>query len=375
MKKVLHLSHTDIKTDSRILKEMGVLANAGYKVSGLGIKLQEGAAESAIAFDAEIDTIKLYSRQFTALPRTVRHLLSLVELFVKMLPRSIRLKPDVVHCHDTLVLPLGCFIKLLTKAKLVYDAHELESDKNGLTKLQGLITLLVERLLWRFVDALIVVSPSIQSWYVDKIGPKPSVVILNSPVFEDDDCSESNYLREKFNIPLGRLIFLYIGILGKGRGLDHIARAFSSSEIKSHVVFLGFGELSAQLQQLSEMHANFHLHEAVPHSQVVPIAKSADFGLCLVENISLSDYYCLPNKLFEYCFAGVPVLASNFPDIRKVVEEYGVGECCDLNVDAVINAVKKIEMQPIDFPFKSLQPLTWQEQEKLLLELYENSLL
>ena len=44
--------------------------------------------------------------------------------------------------------------------------------------------------------------------------------------------------------------------------------------------------------------------------------------MCLIQNVSLSDYYCLPNKLFEYCFAEIPVLASNFPDISQTVEKY-----------------------------------------------------
>jgi hypothetical protein len=70
------------------------------------------------------------------------------------------------------------------------------------------------------------------------------------------------------------------------------------------VVFLGYGELSQDLKRLAAEHPNIHVHDAVPHSQVVPIAQSADFGLCLVQDVSLSDYYCLPNKLFEYYFAG-----------------------------------------------------------------------
>ena len=374
MNKSLHLTHTDIESDSRILKEMGVLAEAGYGISGLGIKIEEGAARSAIPFSANIDTIRLRSRQFTFLPRTLRHVFSLCELVIKMLPRAVRLRPDVVHCHDTLVLPLGVIVKLLTRAKLVYDAHELESDRNGLTRLQGRLTLWVERLLWRFVDALIVVSPSIQSWYLDKIGPKPSAVILNSPLYQEGSAADEAYLREKYNIPPDRLIFIYVGILGEGRGLELVTQAFVHPEIKSHVVFLGYGELSNHLQQLAKKHRTLHVHEAVPHSQVVPIVKSANFGLCLIQNVSLSDYYCLPNKLFEYCFAGVPVLASDFPDIKALVYEYGVGECCDLQPDAVRNAIKRIENQSASFVFKDLNPLTWQAQEKKLLELYRQVL-
>ena len=61
--------------------------------------------------------------------------------------RAIRQKPDLIHCHDVLVLPLGVIVKLITRAKLIYDAHELESDRNGLSKFDGFLTLHFERLL------------------------------------------------------------------------------------------------------------------------------------------------------------------------------------------------------------------------------------
>lgn len=368
--KTLHVSHTDINYDSRILKEMSALAKKGYEVYGIGINIKEGAALTEIDFKANIQAISLISRKFTLLPRTLRHIISLIEIILKMLPRAIRSKPKIIHCHDTLVLPLGVIIKWVTGAKLIYDAHELESNRNGLSRIQGWLTLLTEKILWRFIDALIVVSPSIQSWYVGEIGYKPSTVILNSPQYNDDNDLAEDYLRSKYCITRGELIFVYVGILGRGRGLDLIIDAFSSSKIKSHVVFLGYGELSGQLEILCKAKKNFHLHPAVPHSKVVPIIRSADFGLCLIQNVSLSDYYCLPNKLFEYCFANIPVLASKFPDIKALIDEHDAGECCDLNVADIINAVKRIENGTLNYKLKNLQNLSWQAQEIKLLDLY-----
>jgi glycosyltransferase involved in cell wall biosynthesis len=371
MKKNLHLTHTDIESDSRILKEMGTLASAGYTVSGLGVTLDEGSQKSTIDFSADISAIMLISRQWTFLPRTLRHVVSLFELVAKMLPDGIRKKPNVVHCHDTLVLPLGVIIKIFTGAKLVYDAHELESDRNGLSKLQGWLTLWVEKILWRFVDALIVVSPSIQNWYCEKLGYKKSTVILNAPLFLKNDGGNDNYLRYKFSIPHDSKIFIYVGILGEGRGLDLITKAFMHENVSSHVVFLGYGELSEQLKKLADRHPNLHVHDAVPHSQVVPVVKSADFGLCLIQNVSLSDYYCLPNKLFEYCFAGVPVLASNFPDIRSVITEHEFGVCCDLDIYSIRKAVNYLECSNKNFTFSDVASLSWDAQQTKLVHLYE----
>jgi len=105
---------------------------------------------------------------------------------------------------------------------------------------------------------------------------------------------------------------------------------------------------------------------------VVAIAQSADFGLCLIQSVSLSDYYCLPNKLFEYAFAGVPVLASNFPDLKEIVQTHGLGLVSKVDVHSLINAIKQLENQESSFGFKNLFKLSWKKQEEKLLALYED---
>lgn len=379
MKKVLHFSHTDIQSDSRILKEIESLIDAGYEVRGIGVSLKEGSKRGLVDFGSSIRTIQLTARALSFLPRTFRHVLTLFELIIKMLPLGLRFRPDVIHCHDTLVLPVGVIIKFFLRSKLIYDAHELESDRNGLTRFQGVLTLFIEKFLWRLVDALIVVSPSIENWYHLNIGKKNSAVILNSPIVDVGVVGEDNgdhrenyhYLHNRFNIPHDRKIFIYIGIFGAGRGLDFIVEAFTRSDVKSHVVFLGYGQWSERIQSLSKVYSNIHVHESVPHSNVVSIVKSADFGLCLVENVSLSDYYCLPNKLFEYCFGGVPVLASNFPDIRSVVQEFGLGACCNLEINDIHQSIIDLESKEFLFSFRDLSPLSWGAQRVKLLDLYD----
>lgn len=374
MQKILHITQTDIRSDSRILKEIGALSAAGYAVSALGVVMNVGGSNSSFSSSVKISQIRLRSRGLTFLPRSLMNAFSLCEMVSKLLRSAIKQEPDLVHCHDTLALPLGVIVKLFTRARLVYDAHELESDRNGITRLESWLTLHAERLLWRFVDALIVVSPSIDAWYQDNIGPKPSAIILNSPLISKETIRESDYLRSKFSISSDQKIFIYAGILGPGRGVDLITQAFIQPGITSHVVFLGYGDLADELKRLAADHPNIHVHDAVPHSDVVPIVQSADFGLCLIQNVSLSDYLCLPNKLFEYCFAGVPVLASDFPDIRTLLSEYEIGECCDLDPESIRLAVLRLEETHQPYQFSDVAPLSWQAQERKLIELYQRVL-
>ncbi len=372
---VLHLSHTDIGSDSRILKEMCAIAGMDSEPSvfGIGVKLEEGSSRTDSVEGIEIHSITLSTRNWRWLPVMVRHFCSLVELTFKMLRKAVAIKPNVIHCNDTLVLPLGVLLKLYTGATLIYDAHELESDRNGLTVTLGKLTLFVERMLWRFVDSLIVVSPSIATWYSNNIGSKDTVIILNSPVLGSKDAKfNKDYLRNKYQIPSKAKVFLYIGILGEGRGIDLILEAFRRDDVSSHVVFLGYGPLKNYLSEESRIGTNIHVHDAVPHEDVVSVAKSADVGLCLIQNVSLSDYYCLPNKLFEYCFAGLPVLASSFPDILEVVEKYDLGSCCELNSASIYKAIKLLEdvgdLSAIDVD--ELYDLSWDAQADKLIKLY-----
>lgn len=376
--RVLHLSHTDINFDSRILKEMSALSEYENKYSlyGIGVAMDEGLAASAQSASLKIDCIQLKSRSFRFLPTFIRHAFSLVELSVKMSLKSVGIRPKIIHCHDTLVLPLGVFLKLITGAKLIYDAHELESDRNGLTPILSKATLIAEKTLWPFVDYLIVVSPSIQNWYQNSIGKKPSEVILNSPVLHLGDKGNSkyhkNYLREKYSIDLTEMIFIYVGILGKGRGIESLVDVFANRQ-GAHVVFMGFGEFEELITKHANPYSNIHFHPTVPHEDVVDVVSTADVGLCMMENVSLSDYYCLPNKLFEYCFAGVPVIASDFPDIVDVVSKFKLGVCCAQDKESIQKAIELFISNKINMniDIKTLDELGWEAQKIKLLNVYE----
>ncbi len=373
---ILHLTHTDINSDSRILKEMQSIANSNdeYNVEGIGVIQNKGEQHTENIEGIDIYSIVLRTRRWTLLPKVLRHSCSLIELTSKMFFKSLKLKPKIIHCNDTLVLPLGIIVKAFTGAKLIYDAHELESDKNGLTKTLGKMTLYVEKVLWRFIDALIVVSPSIDKWYMNNIGDKYSEVILNAPVLKDDELvNTSSYLREYFPIPKESKIFLYVGGLVHGRGIELLTEAFKNSDIKSSLVFLGYGVLSDELKEIAKNASNIYVHDSVAHEKVVSIAKSADVGLCLIQNVSLSDYYCLPNKLFEYCFAEIPVLASDFPDISATVKKYNLGKCTELTSESIYKAIKEFEnMEELEnIDASKLYELSWEAQEEKLIKFYE----
>ena len=378
--KILHITHTDINFDNRILKEITALSEVDdYEIYALGVCDPLGS-RTKLETDAKVKMIKLYSRKLIFLPRFLRHGLNLLELFFPMILRGILYKPSVIHCHDTLVLPIGALIKIFTGSKLIYDAHELESNKNGQTAFLSKATLFIERICWPLVTALISVSPSILDWYEKNLGCKKNALILNSPYIKKFKDEASNYKKNYFNnlygIPKDRLVFTYLGMFEKGRGIEYAVKAFSSREIKSHIIFIGHGSLESEIMLASKRSNNIHLHNPVPHEEVVPLVKNANIGLCIVENISLSDYFCLPNKLFEYSFSGIPVLASNFPDIANYVSLFNLGTCTEINEEAIISSIQDIELNydVNNYDFKDLTKLSWTQQADKLKNIYDEIL-
>jgi len=369
---ILHLTHTDLRYDNRILKELEVLSEINrYKIIALGVKLNESASYADRKIFADIFNLTFFSYKLNFLPRPILYFFLLLEVSLRFLFYGIKIKPDVVHCHDTMVLPVGLIIKLLFKSKLIYDAHELESDKNGQSKLLSKITLIIEKVCWHKIDHLISVSDSIIDWYKKNLGFKQSTLILNSPIVNRTNNSyPERYFHELYNIPNDKLVFVYLGFLGKGRNIESLMKLFSNSNIKSHIVFIGYGELEDVIMNYQEKCKKIHLHNAVTHDHVVKIVKSADIGFCLIENVSLSDYYCLPNKLFEYIFAGVPVIASDFPDLSKMIEKYSLGKCCSLNTDSILNTVLELELNPPGRIKTNLEEISWPTQAEKLKSAY-----
>lgn len=371
--KILHVSHTDIRSDSRILKEMSSLSEfyTDKKVVGIGFKPLKDERVLDNVNNLEIITHTLISLGFR-IPK-LRALIIYLEMSLKLLFSSISQKPDILHCHDVTVLPAACLIKIVTGAKLIYDAHELESDKNGLSNFDKKLIYFTEKTLWLFIDHLIVVSPSIGIWYTRKISDKPYTVIFNSPQPHTISDLPSNYLRDKFSIPKDTLIFIYVGILNKGRGIELLLDVFKNTNHNVAVVFLGYGALFEELVAFSNSFNNIFVHEAVQHDKVVAVAKTADVGLCLIENVSLSDYYCLPNKLFEYSFSELPILSSKFPDLECIVNRYNLGVCCDLNKSSIENAINQLTL-PNSLPVinsNNLYDLTWDAQADKLKHTYD----
>lgn len=378
--RILHISNTDIAIDSRILKELKVVSDLS-NATVLAFGVPKDGCTGASSIDGVVYWRQaIFARKLTLLPRAVRYFFEMFEFTFRAILYVRKNRPTVVHCHDTFPLPSGCFAKIFLGSKLVYDAHELESNKNGQNIILSSCTLWIEKLSWKKVDLFISVSGSIIKWYMREFGPKDHVLVMNSPEVSTAfpksflQTESGRYFNHKYDIPMDSRIFVYLGILGTGRGIEISLTAFADSDVEAHVVFVGLGPLDRTIREFSKQFGNIHLHEPVPHGQVVPLVRNADFGLCLIENVSLSDYYCLPNKLFEYVFAGLPVLASKLPEIERIVNTYSLGECCEADCESVRHAITELVARGPNGFSGSPDELSWAAQASRLSLAYKDLL-
>ena len=113
----------------------------------------------------------------------------------------------------------------------------------------------------------------------------------------------------------------------------------------------------------------------VPNDQLISYSASADIGLANIVNSSVSYHTSLPNKLFEYAMAGIPVIGSDSPEIGRIVTEEGIGEVCDAeDADAIAEALRVIRSDPDRYTEgleHAASRYNWAVEQQLLVDLYD----
>jgi glycosyltransferase involved in cell wall biosynthesis len=239
-------------------------------------------------------------------------------------------RPDVVHANDIATLIPGYFAARLTGAKLVYDTHEYAVGVPYRKAVWAWLAATIERLLIRRCDAVITVSDGIAERLQNRYGLKERpTVVRNVPDLPPPGRAPD--LRERMGIGSAPLV-LHQGAVAEGRGGGNLVRAVARLDY-AHLLFLGadgaFAEALRELGGWEGLDGRLHFHPPVPLAELLSFTAQADVGVSLLQDTCENHRLALPNKLFEYLAADLPVVVSDLPEMRRLVTERGVGWVTD----------------------------------------------
>lgn len=327
MKKVCHFSSAHCGLDIRIFrKECVSLVNAGYDTH-LVINATAAEAVEAAKFGVTLHRLEYpagisrFSRMFVQAWRCYR--------IAKMLDA------DLYHFHDAELIPYGLLLAWSGK-KVILDAHE---DLSGDIFSKEWIPLPVRRIAGttfrglehfgaRRFSAVVAATPFIGSLFTPVANGVS--IINNYPMVGELIPSQSPVATQRDSV-------CYIGGMDEIRGIREIVRAFSGSDVVLNLAGdFSSVKLKNELSQLAGWKHVIH-HGQVTRQQVARLLERSFAGLVMFLP-EPNHVNAQPNKMFEYMSAGVPVIASNFPLWREVIEGNECGLCVNPNKPEEISA-------------------------------------
>ncbi len=256
----------------------------------------------------------------------------------------LKTKSSIYIAEDITTLPVVTFIAKLRGARLYYNSREFYAFLAGLRnkpKTQAIIRML-ENFFIRKVDKVLVTGDGDAEFLQEYYKISNTVVVRNLPL-EQKPTAPKNF-RKMLGIPEDNTILLYQGVILEGRGFEPLLNAMKDIEQCSLVV-LGTGIFQSKFENIAKtlgIESRVYFLGNIEQSELINYTAGADVGVSLIENISKSYYYALPNKLFEYIMAELPVLVSNLPQMKKIVTDHKVGEVVNLeDINELKESIKK----------------------------------
>ena len=357
--KVLVSVFNNLYTDQRVEKVCRTLHENGYEVELIGNNWG-GAPEMKRTYP------------FYRIPMKSNKLRNAYLEFNKKLYSELVNRADektILLANDLDTLLPNYLVSKKLKLPLVFDSHEIFTE---MPSIQGRwvrkVWKLLEKWLVPKMNLMMTESQSYADWFAKEYGVKPFVV-RNIPrkINEDIEIPDNN-----------PKILLYQGAINQSRGLP---QAILAMKLLENVIFKIAGE-GPKRKEYEDLVVKQGLQSKVQFlGNLVPndlrkLTKTADVGLSVEENGGVSYLYSLPNKVSDYIQSRVPIVMINFPEMKRVYNDFKVGEMIENHKpETIAGAVKKV-LKNGRFSYqnelnKAAQKLCWENEEEKILKLYE----
>jgi glycosyltransferase involved in cell wall biosynthesis len=366
------LLHKSVQHDSRVRREAGALARAGHRVTVLELAAV-GAGEWLDGFARHSVQPPGWMRR-----RLPFHLYRIA--FLIAFVRGLRqLRPDVVHAHDAAMLLPGIIGARTIGAPLVYDSHELATSVPYRERVWAWFVAGIERLVVPRCAAVITVSDGIAERLRRRYRlPSTPTVVRNVTALR---AHGPGGLRMRLGIDTRTPLVLHQGAPAPDRGCEQLLAAVQRLP-GTHLAFLGDPEpgYATALRRATRergLQDRVTLLPSVPLEELLAHTAEADVGVTLLQDTCENHRLALPNKLFEYIAAGIPVVASALPETRGLIERHGVGWCVAPGDPSALAGALDLALRRRDDPdlrkrlTRAAEELSWEREQQRLLGLYE----
>jgi len=265
--------------------------------------------------------------------------------------RAVELAPDLVVSSDLPGLVGAGRVAHRLGLPHLHDCHELYLESTSFRATERRLLAPMERRYLRRADSVVAVNTSIAVEYGRRYGRQP-LVVRNCASRLPADLPVRD-LRLMAGLPLDAQVVLYQGGFAAGRGLEVCVAAVPGLPVGAHLVLLGFGPMRDDLVNLAELAGvadRVHVVDAVPPEELLACTASATVGLMPYQPVSRNNMLALPNKIFEYTTAGVPVVVSDLPELRRIAVDAGCGQVYDSFDPLMLAAALREVLDPSRYP-------------------------
>ncbi len=316
-KKVIVSVINDLVTDQRVKKVCSTLYTMGFEVILVGRILPDSIAMDDRPY--KIHRMWLFFRKGP---------LFYVEYQWRLLLFLFFHRAQLLVSNDLDTLLPNYLVGRIKKIPLVYDSHEY------FTEVPELVASPIKQKIWKSIERWIfpklkdvfTVNDSIARLFEKDYGIRP-VVVRNVPPMRK---IEKTVSRQELGLPDDKKILIMQGSgINIDRGAEEMVEAMQYLD-NVLLLIIGGGDvieiLKQKVKQLG-LENRVVIKGKLPYEKLMQYTANADLGLSLDKNTNINYRFSLPNKVFDYLQAGIPVLVSNLVEIRKIIERYDVGYC------------------------------------------------
>lgn len=373
MKRAIVSVINDLSTDQRVHKVCNTLQQLGFEVTLIGRKQRLSLPLSKRNYNTKRMVLVFEKGPLFYAEYQIR-------LFFYLLFH----KADVLVSNDLDTLLPNYLISKLKSSKLVYDTHELFCE------VPELQTNPTKKKIWKSIETWIfpklkyvfTVNDSIAKSYKEEYNVEVKVV-RNVPLL----ANQTNVVKaskQELEIPEDKKIIVLQGAgINMDRGAEEAVQAMQYVN-DAILLIIGSGDVIPVLKQIvrdQKLETNVKFIGKIPLEILVQFTQLADIGLTLDKDTNINYRYSLPNKLFDYIHAGVPVLASNLVEVKKIIKHYQIGDCIDnytpQHIASKLNSMlideARLQMWKKNTKIAAAQ-LNWENEEQILKEVYSSFL-